>query len=85
MKRLVICCNGTWNTPDQKDRGVMRPTNVVKIARWVLPQAPDGTEQRVHYDRGVGTGDMMDRIFGGMFGVGLRHNVSDSRHQSRVG
>lgn len=54
MKRLVICCDGTWNTPDQKDRG-------------------------------VGTGDMIDRIFGGMFGGGLRHNVSDSRHQSRVG
>lgn len=24
----------------------MRPTNVVKLARWVMPQAPDGTVQR---------------------------------------
>ena len=75
MKRLIVCCDGTWNTPDQKDRGVMRPTNVVKIARMILPQASDGTEQRVNYDRGVGTGDFIDRMFGGMFGVGLKYNV----------
>lgn len=36
MKRIVICCDGTWNTPDQKDRGVMRPTNVVKMVHIVL-------------------------------------------------
>jgi len=75
MKRLVICCDGTWNTPDQKDRGVMRPTNVVKLARWVMPQDRNGVAQRVHYDPGVGTGDIVDRAFGGMFGVGLAHNV----------
>lgn len=78
MKRLVICCDGTWNTPDQKDRGVMRPTNVVKIARMVRPQTADGVEQQVYYDLGVGTGDFIDRIFGGMFGVGLRHNVLEA-------
>jgi uncharacterized protein (DUF2235 family) len=78
MKRLVICCDGTWNTPDQKDRGVMRPTNVVKLARWVMPQDQDGVVQRVHYDPGVGTGDIVDRAFGGMFGVGLAHNVREA-------
>lgn len=78
MKRIVICCDGTWNTPDQKDRGVMRPTNVVKMAHIVLPQAPDGIEQRVYYDKGVGTGDWIDRIFGGAFGIGLRHNVVEA-------
>ena len=78
MKRLVVCCDGTWNTPDQKDRGVERPTNVVKLARWVLPQAPDGTEQKTYYDRGVGTGDFVDRLFGGAFGIGLSHNVREA-------
>jgi uncharacterized protein (DUF2235 family) len=78
MKRLVICCDGTWNTPDQKDRGVMRPSNVVKLARWVMPQDRNGVAQRVHYDRGVGTGDIVDRIFGGLFGVGLGHNVREA-------
>ena len=22
-KRIVVCCDGTWNTPDQKDDGVV--------------------------------------------------------------
>lgn len=78
MKRLVVCCDGTWNTPDQKDRGVLRPSNVVKLARWVLPQAGDGTLQKLHYDRGVGTGDFIDRVFGGAFGVGLSHNAREA-------
>jgi len=78
LKRLVVCCDGTWNTPDQKDRGLMRPTNVVKLARWVLPQAADGTVQKCYYDRGVGTGDFVDRLFGGAFGVGLAHNVREA-------
>ena len=78
MKRLVVCCDGTWNTPDQKDRGVQCPTNVVKFARWVLPQAGDGTVQKSHYDPGVGTGDVIDRLFGGAFGIGLSHNVREA-------
>ena len=78
MKRLIVCCDGTWNTPDQKDRGVMRPTNVVKIARWVMPQDKSGVAQQVHYDKGVGTGDIVDRFFGGAFGIGLAHNVRDA-------
>jgi uncharacterized protein (DUF2235 family) len=78
MKRLVICCDGTWNTPDQKDRGVMRPSNVVKLSRWVMPQDRNGVAQKVHYDKGVGTGDIVDRAFGGLFGVGLAHNIREA-------
>jgi len=78
LKRLVVCCDGTWNTPDQKDRGVPRPSNVVKLARWVLPQAGDGSVQKTYYDRGVGTGDLVDRLFGGAFGVGLSHNAREA-------
>lgn len=32
MKRLINCCDGTWNRPDYVDRGVAAPTNVAKIA-----------------------------------------------------
>ena len=31
MPNLVICCDGTWNTPDQLDQGVPAPTNVVRL------------------------------------------------------
>jgi len=44
MKRLIICCDGTWNKPDQMDRGVMRPTNVVKVARMILTQMYNGSD-----------------------------------------
>ena len=37
MKRIVVCCDGTWSQPTQDI-----PTNVVKTARAVLPTAPDG-------------------------------------------
>lgn len=77
-KRLVVCLDGTWNTPDQKDRGQIRPSNVVKMARSVAPVAPDGTVQVVFYDRGVGTGWGLDRLTGGAFGQGVTRNIEDA-------
>ena len=71
-KRIVVCCDGTWNTPNQPS-----PTNVVKLARAVLPTASDGTPQMVFYDWGVGTERGLDRWLGGAFGRGLLKNVED--------
>ena len=70
-KRIVICLDGTWNQ-------VMDPatvTNVVKIAQAVRPIANDQTPQIVYYNSGVGTGDLVDKVLGGIFGRGLRNNV----------
>ncbi len=75
MKRLIVFCDGTWNTPDQKDRGVVCPSNVVKLRNLVELQDASGNEQLPYYDKGVGTGDPVDRFFGGVFGIGLAHNV----------
>jgi hypothetical protein len=71
-KRLVVCCDGTWNFPDQKS-----PTNVTKIALAVAPEDKDGVEQRVFYHRGVGT-NRFERFRGGAFGAGLSRNVCDT-------
>ncbi len=79
-KRLVICCDGTWNSPDQKDRGQVCPSNVAKTALAVLTRDARGTEQKIFYDKGVGTGFGLDRLLGGAFGVGLSHNISDAYH-----
>ena len=73
MKRIIICCDGTRNKPDKKN-----PTNVIKLARAVLPTAPDGTSQIVFYDEGVGTGPGLDHLLGGMFGSGLEKNIGDA-------
>lgn len=72
-RRLVICCDGSWNRPDTD-----RPTNVVKVARGVLPVDSNGTSQIVFYDWGVGTAGKLDGITGGAFGDGLSRNVQDA-------
>jgi uncharacterized protein (DUF2235 family) len=71
-KRLVLCCDGTWNTADQKC-----PTNVTKMALGVAERGDDGLEQCVYYHSGVGT-SRRERISGGAFGVGLSRNVQDT-------
>ena len=76
MKRLVVCCDGTWNKPDAETI-----TNVEKIARTVQsdPRATNGTHQLVYYVSGVGAGSYLaDRILGGAFGFGLFQNVISS-------
>jgi uncharacterized protein (DUF2235 family) len=80
MKRLVICSDGTWNTPSQMDRGDRTPSNIVKIARTVLPQDAAGVPQVVFYDPGVGNGNWLERLTGGAFGKGLSQNVQDNYH-----
>jgi Uncharacterized alpha/beta hydrolase domain (DUF2235) len=71
-KRLVVCCDGTWNVPDQKS-----PTNVTKIALAVADEDRTGKQQRVFYHRGVGT-NRWERLRGGAFGAGLSRNVCDT-------
>jgi uncharacterized protein (DUF2235 family) len=70
VKRIVVCCDGTWNRPDAKS-----PTNVVKLARAVAEH--DGeTRQVCCYHAGVGT-KRFERVRGGGFGWGLSRNVRD--------
>jgi uncharacterized protein (DUF2235 family) len=73
VKRLVVCCDGTWNKPDNQTI-----TNVEKIARTVQsdPAQTGGAHQFVYYVSGVGAGSYAaDRVLGGAFGFGLFHNV----------
>lgn len=72
MKRLVICCDGTWNRPDSA-----HVTNIEKIARTVDTDVTrTGHEhQLVLYLSGVGVGYGVDRVLGGAFGLGLFTNV----------
>lgn len=73
-RRLIICCDGTWNSPLQA-----RETNVVHLLRAIKPvgTAEDETpiSQLVHYHLGVGTGNILDRWLGGGAGVGLSSSV----------
>ncbi len=73
MKRIVVCCDGTWNDPSKP-----KQTNVSKLKNAILQRGPDqaATEQRVHYVDGVGVrGSLWDRLRGGALGYGLDDNV----------
>jgi uncharacterized protein (DUF2235 family) len=73
-KRLVVCCDGTWNQPEQTSHGIAAPTNVAKVALAIAREDAHGMSQRVHYEPGVGT-RRFERIRGGAFGFGLSRNV----------
>ena len=75
-KNIVVCLDGTWNQPERLN-GHRAPTNVLKFMRALLPTGRDGRCQVAFYDAGVGTGSAIDRVKGGVFGVGLSQNVLD--------
>jgi len=74
MKRIVICADGTWNRPEELDKE-QYPTNVLTLARHLLPHDDAGTKQIVFYDWGIGS--YHDKISGGGLGTGLEKNVMD--------
>ena len=77
MKRLVICCDGTWNYADQSRGEHATPTNVTQVFRAVDPTDDQGVEQVPFYQPGVGT-KRFQRIIGGAGGYGLSQHVRDT-------
>ncbi|OIQ27176.1 MAG: hypothetical protein BM562_15165 [Alphaproteobacteria bacterium MedPE-SWcel] len=76
MRRLVICCDGTWNTADQHENGTPTPTNVAKLHSLVDTQDRSGTGQIVYYRTGVGTsGGFFRRALGGAIGLRLEDDI----------
>ncbi|MEH2008448.1 DUF2235 domain-containing protein [Nostoc sp.] len=70
MKRLVICCDGTWQQLISP-----YPSNVVKLAQSVKPIARDGVTQIIFYDPGIGTESQ--KVLGGATGLGIDRNIED--------
>jgi uncharacterized protein (DUF2235 family) len=90
-KKLVVCCDGTWNTP-RTETNIFRtyrflrerlgtPTEIThkEGVRTCGGRAADGSEVVLFYDAGVGT-DWFSRLLGGGAGVGLSDNVRDAYH-----
>lgn len=72
MKRLIVCCDGTWNKLANPC-----PTNVIRIAQSVVPTAQDGTPQIVFYEEGLGT-QWYDKLPGGAFGWGIDQSIQNA-------
>jgi len=94
-KRLAVCLDGTWNSTYMRkkrsdDDYVVKPSNVLKLARAILPRDPaEGREQIVYYDIGVGSLatypgiankllGLSDKFLGGARGAGFEANVEDA-------
>jgi uncharacterized protein (DUF2235 family) len=84
-KRLVFCCDGTWNTATERSNGVLAPTNVRKVFEGLvndydkqgsLVPGYAGTPQMVMYQPGVGTA-RLQHLRGGGFGLGLSQHVRE--------
>lgn len=76
MKRLIVCCDGTWQNLDGE-----YPNNVVKITQAIKTVDQNGTNQLIHYSSGVGSfGDLVARLGGGAFGWGL-DNIIQTAYQ----
>lgn len=93
-RKLILCLDGTWNSTFQKETRldgteIIKPTNVLKMARAILPRTQDNVDQVVYYDCGVGSLasykgtanwilGKVDNILGGMWGAGLETNIEDA-------
>lgn len=70
-KRIIFCCDGTWQTP-------RNGTNVNRLYT-ALRQTSD---QIAFYDSGVGTdGGAFERLMGGAIGAGLLDKITQSYTQ----
>ncbi len=97
-KRIVICLDGTSNNAYKEkerysakegdDSKVLKPSNVLKTCRAVLPEA-DGVTQITYYDIGVGALSKhpgaynrllrtADSVLGGAWGAGFESRVEDA-------
>jgi uncharacterized protein (DUF2235 family) len=74
-KNIAVCADGTWNHPDETDRGRPAPTNVYTLFKAL----PLTSTQLPHYDDGVGVGGTpIDRLLGGAIGDGLIAKVKEN-------
>lgn len=81
MRHLIVCCDGTWNTADQRHDGVPVPTNVVRLYNALADETEKGIEQLKYYHPGVGTEPgLFDRAMGGATGAGLDRNIMSAYH-----
>ena len=94
-RRLVLCLDGTWNNAyalkkRSDGHAVLKPSNVLKVARAVVPYDTDNDRlQIVLYHIGVGSLarypgipnrllSLADRALGGGWGAGFEENVEEA-------
>lgn len=78
MKKIIVCCDGTWNKPGNKDGDTIVKTNVQKIYE-AIGSGTIAMPQVKYYGQGVGTGfSLRDQFLGGSAGIGIDRNIIDA-------
>jgi hypothetical protein len=76
MRHLIVCCDGTWNTPEQPS-----VTNVKRLFDALADKDGKKNDQLRHYSPGVGTeGDVLARLKGGATGADLDGKIIGAYH-----
>ncbi len=98
MKRIVLCLDGTWNSTyalsQRKDGSqIIKPSNVLKMARSVKSLARLGDDKKVHqivyYAQGLGSMSQfsgranrylsrLDLVLGGVWGAGFEAHIEEA-------
>ncbi|NUN66473.1 DUF2235 domain-containing protein [Pseudanabaena biceps] len=74
MKRLIVCCDGTWLNLDSAGA-----SNVVKMTQSIRKVDDNDVQQIVFYDDGIGAeGNFIDKIGGGAFGWGIQRKIESA-------
>lgn len=86
-RNLIVFCDGTWKE-DNVDDNTPEITNIAKAYKELtqlnqfneagLFEALDGKPQVLYYGAGVGVGDRMDRMMGGLTGSGIEKNIQEA-------
>jgi len=73
VKRVIVCCDGTWNDIDNQSID----TNVFRMARAIhATQETGGVHQIVLYLSGVGTSGLeFEKLVAGAIGLGVGDNI----------
>jgi uncharacterized protein (DUF2235 family) len=73
-KRLIVCCDGTWQSPENDS-----PTNIIKLVQALKDVGDDGLSQVIYYDEGLGADtNGVSHYLSGAFGLGLDKNILDA-------
>ncbi|WP_424928422.1 DUF2235 domain-containing protein [Amaricoccus tamworthensis] len=78
MANLVVCADGTWQTPDDEESGVSTASNVSRLVKSLGDTDNNGLPQKCHYITGIGAGDsFVQRLTGGGLGLGLSEDIRE--------
>jgi uncharacterized protein (DUF2235 family) len=65
---------------DPKDPVLQPPTNVTRICRCLSQEDNAGNQQIAYYQSGIGTTDILDKVVGGVTGLGLSEHIREAYH-----